>query len=424
MIPPTLIRLKKSITIPGRLENVISWYLYSLAMESQKHTLTHTAKLSGLDTSQFSRLLKEHPELAVDILKSLGQKRSKKIRRLAKKIGAGLQTTPWSIAIIIDSTLHRRSQLHGQNVQRHNHGGGFVIGHQWTNICLYMTGHLIPLPPIEFLSKKHCRKQGIPYQTEPDKIIDFLKNLDLVPFIGKHAPSEVVVLMDSGYDNKAIQRTILNREWDFVMALKSIRKAWINHQDVRIFGDKKQWAFISKLFNRFKSRAPRMTVRLSGSHGSKKSRVFDVKRLEGSIYGVPKALTLLASKKRGTPQWRYFACSRIGLPTSLILATYQIRFQIEQFHKDTKQYFGMTDAGLKHYHAVKAHVHWVYCSYLLIHDFHLPLVRIGTRERQKILMNLHSADELRHLIQLSSRINGAQSVQNYCRQKQELLYTM
>jgi hypothetical protein len=228
--------------------------------------------------------------------------------------------------------------------------------------------------------------------------------------------------MDSGYDNKAIERTILSRGWDFVMAFKSVRKVWITGHNTLTFGKAKQWTPISNLFRRFKSRAPRATVRLPKSHGSKHPRVFDVKRLEGSAYGVPRALTLLASKKRGTPVWRYFACSRVGLPTSLILAVYQIRFRIEQFHKDAKQYLGMTEAGLKHYHAVKAHVHWVYAAYILLHNFHLPRTKLGTRERQKILMNLHTAAEFRHIIQLGSRIGGAQHVQNYCRQRQEALY--
>ena len=44
--------------------------------------------------------------------------------------------TPWTIAIVIDSTLHPRSSLHVQNSQRFNHGQGFVIGYQWKHDTL------------------------------------------------------------------------------------------------------------------------------------------------------------------------------------------------------------------------------------------------------------------------------------------------
>jgi Transposase DDE domain len=144
--------------------------------------------------------------------------------------------------------------------------------------------------------------------------------------------------------------------------------------------------------------------------------------LKWSQVFISRSLTLLASKKWGTLVWKFFAWSRSGLPTSMILETYRLRFQIEQFHKDTKQYLGLMDAGLKNYDAIKAHVHWVYCAYLLLHDFHLPLTKIGTPERQKILMTMHSSDECRHLIPLSSRIQGSKSVKTYCRKKQEALY--
>lgn len=72
----------------------------------------------------------------------------------------------WKIAIIIDSTLQTRFNRHSDNVKRFNHGAGFVIGHQWTNIVLYINGQMIPLPPIPFYSKRYCRLKKIRHETE------------------------------------------------------------------------------------------------------------------------------------------------------------------------------------------------------------------------------------------------------------------
>lgn len=422
MIPNTLLRFKKSIIFPKRSEKTLSWYLLSLAVEAQKHTLSHASQLSGIHVSQFSRVLKKTPETGLHALQECSQKRGKRLRKLEHRLNNELMNAPWSVALIIDSTLHQRSQLKGQNVQRLNHGGGFVIGHRWTNVCLFFAGHLIPLPPIEFLTRKHCRNTGVPYQTEHERIVQFLQSLKLEDWIGEHDPKEIVVLMDSGYDSKEIQKTILSRGWDFLMALKSLRKSWISNPNQGSLGAQPQWTGIKKLFKRFKSRAPRATVRLRSTHGSKKTRVFDSRRLEGRLFGVPGSMILLASKKKGEKDWKYLACSRLGLPTSVIMISYQIRFSIEQFHKDTKQYLGLQDAGLKNYCAVKSHVHWVYVTYLMLHDFELPLIPIGTRERQKILMRMIQSEEYGSLIQLSSRINGSEEVKKYCQKKHEALY--
>jgi len=53
------------ISVKKRLKNVCVWYLIFLMMSARKHTITAAAKLSGLQTSQFSRFLKNHPDVAV-----------------------------------------------------------------------------------------------------------------------------------------------------------------------------------------------------------------------------------------------------------------------------------------------------------------------------------------------------------------------
>lgn len=50
-----------------------------------------------------------------------------------------------------------------------------------------------------------------------------MKNLNLKDYIGAHDPNQVVVLADSGYDNKDIENTIDRKGWKYIIALKKTR---------------------------------------------------------------------------------------------------------------------------------------------------------------------------------------------------------
>jgi hypothetical protein len=72
----------------------------------------------------------------------------------------------------------------------------------YSNIVLYFNGMLIPLLPIAFHTKAYCRKNGLKYKTEHEHVIEYIENLNLEDYVGPHHPHEVVVLGDSGYDDK------------------------------------------------------------------------------------------------------------------------------------------------------------------------------------------------------------------------------
>jgi hypothetical protein len=56
--------------------------------------------------------------------------------------------------------------------------------------------------------------------SEHDRVVEYLTNLNLADYIGSHDPRDVVVLTDSGYDNKHIEKAISNKKWMFIIALK------------------------------------------------------------------------------------------------------------------------------------------------------------------------------------------------------------
>ena len=122
--------IARQIRLRRRLENVCTSYLLFLMVVTTKHSLEHAARFAGLHKAQFSKMLKYHGNVAVSTLESLSKQQA---QQLAKALHP-LKGLPWKIALIVDSTLQRRASLHPENAKRFNHGNGFVIGHQWTNI--------------------------------------------------------------------------------------------------------------------------------------------------------------------------------------------------------------------------------------------------------------------------------------------------
>jgi len=145
--------IARRIQVRQRLKRVCTGYLLFLMVVTTKHTLEEAAQFSRLHKSQFSKLLKFHPSIAAQTLESLSKRQAKRLS-ISLKAVKGL---PWKIVIIIDSTLQNRSSLHPENSKKFNHGQGFVIGHQWTNVVLILNGILIPLRPIPFYSQRYCR---------------------------------------------------------------------------------------------------------------------------------------------------------------------------------------------------------------------------------------------------------------------------
>jgi len=138
--------IPRHIAVRQRLERVCTGSLLLLMVVTTKHSLEQAARFSGLHPSLFSKMLHAHAKVAITTLDSLSKTQARQLAKTLERVH-GL---PWKIVIIIDATLQHRASLHPENAKRFNHGNGFVIGHQWTNIVLIIHDMLIPLRPIPF----------------------------------------------------------------------------------------------------------------------------------------------------------------------------------------------------------------------------------------------------------------------------------
>jgi hypothetical protein len=157
--------IKRQIAVRQRLERVCTSYLLFLLVVTTKHSLQEAARFSGLPPSLFSKMLQAHAKGALMTLESLSKTQA---RQCAKRLER-LNGLPWKIVLIIDSPLQHRASLHPENANTVNHGKGYVIGHQWTNIVLSLGDMLIPLRPIPFYSKRYCQAHGLAYHSDHER---------------------------------------------------------------------------------------------------------------------------------------------------------------------------------------------------------------------------------------------------------------
>ena len=389
------------ISVRTRLEQVCVNYLLFLMVATRKHSFTQAARFSGMNTSAFCKLLRDHCKVAAYTLDDLSKNQAKQFATCLHD----LQGLPWKIAILVDSTLQHRASYHPENAKKFNHGNGCVIGHQWTNIVLVINDMLIPLPPIPFYSKTYCREQGLDYQSEHDLVVDYLTNLHLEDYIGSYDPGDVIVLADSGYDNKKIENAIVSKHWNFIIALGKTRS--VKSETLYLTTPKsRQWCHIATFFRNHR-RLKWTTIRVMTNGAKRKRMEFRIRHTRGYLRYVGQVQLVCSElKKRPDGRRKYLACSDVRVTARQIVLGYRLRWAVELFHKDVKQNLGFEDVATSGFDSVKSHVHWVYCAYILLHmsppGISVEAKSLGDKQRQlqKVLANKEKRRVLRKLTQI------------------------
>jgi hypothetical protein len=405
--------IKRQIAVRPRLERICTSYLLFLMVTTTKHSLKEAARFSGLHKSLFSHLLKSHAKVAITTLESLSKTQARRSAKALQRV-KGL---PWKIVLLIDSTLQHRASLHPENAKTFNHGQGYVIGHQWTNVVLVLGDILIPLKPIPFYSKRYCQTHDLAYQSEHERVVTYLRMLDLEDYIGAYDRREVLVLADSGYDNKKIENAIADKGWHFIIALSKTRSVKSEARDLST-PPSRQWCHIDTFFRRHR-RLKWDTIRLATSGNKRKRMDLRVRHTSGYLRHVGK-VELVCSERRHRPDGRrkYLACNDLRATARQIVTGYRMRWAVELFHKCVKQHLGFEEVATHGFDAVMSHVHWVYCAYILLH-MAPPGLSPGAQsigDKQRALQQGLANKEKRHILQQLSQIGGVQRYKDALRQ--------
>lgn len=405
--------IKRRIAVRWRLGRICTAYLLFLMVTTTKHSLKEAARFSGLHPSLFSKLLQAHSNVAITTLDQLSKSQARKIAKALERV-RGL---PWKILLIIDATVQHRASLHPENAKTFNHGKGYVIGHQWTNIVLVLGDILIPLKPIPFYSKSYCQAQGLTYQSEHERVVAYLKALDLEAYLGAYDRREVVVLADSGYDDKKIEQAIAQKGWNFIIALGKTRS--VKSTALYLSSPKsKHWVHVDTFFHRHR-RLKWDTVRLSTNGNKRKRMDVRIRHTMGYLRHVGQ-VELVCSERRNRPDGRrkYLACNDLRATPRQIVMGYRLRWAVELWHKCVKQHLGLEDVATHTFDAVVSHVHWVYCAYILLHMSPPGLApeSKSVGDRQRALQQGLANQEKRHILQKLSQIGGVQRYKDELRQ--------
>lgn len=398
----------RKLHLNKRLKQVAILYVLFLMVPVRKHSLQEAAAFTNSSKSHFSRFLKDHSKLSVIKLDELSKKEARQFGKSVRFLADG--KLPWQIALIIDATLQKRSSLHAENVKRFNHGKGFVIGHQWTNVVLFFNRVLIPLAPIAFYTKSYCRKHNLKYKTEHENVFEYLKNLRLDEYIGPHDPKHVVVLADSGYDDKDIECLIERKQWNFIIALKKTRSVK-TEKEYTTTSKSKGWNQVEELFKRHRW-IKWATVFLPKNSPSKKRTEFRTRQITGYLRDVGKTQLICSEfKKKPKGRKKYLASNDLKATTRQILLGYRIRWEIETFHKMVKMFMGFEDVAAKFFKSVISHVHWIYCAYILLrsHPPGMPEHAKSVSDKQEVIKQVVQRKETSRIRQRLTRINGVES---------------
>ena len=405
--------ITRHILVRRRLEHVCMSYLLFLMVATTRHSLEEAARFAGLHKSQFSKMLKAHRKVAVSTLERLSKHQAKRLAKARHR----LHELPWAIAIIVDSTLQHRASLHPENAKTFNHGQGFVVGHQWTNIVVLLNDTLVPLRPIPFYSQRYCREHALEYRTEHDLVVEYIQQLNLEDYIGAYDPREVIVLTDSGYDNKKIQQAIAAKHWHFLSALGKTRSV----KSVLAYlttPKSKQWAHIATFFRNHRW-LKWQTIRIPTNGAKRKRMEFRTRDTMGYLRYVGQ-VQLVCSEPRRRPEGRrkYFACNDMRVTARQIMLGYRFRWVIELFHKTVKQHLGFEDVATSSFDSVMSHVHWVYCAYILLcmspPGVSADVKSLGAQQCQ--LRQFLANQEKRRVLQQLTQIGGVQHYKDALRQ--------
>jgi hypothetical protein len=320
--------------IPLRNRPSVFGYLSSLMLPAQRHSLANASEKSGLHKSQFSRMLANPFNPSEEILKELNIRAVDRALSIDEKdIPPGYKKTEWSAYLIVDSTAQRRSDSGAENIGHYNHGGGFWYGHRVTNLVLLINDKTIPLKPFHHFTRKYCKQNNIPYKTENDSLVEYLKNFKVTDYTALLQNSDVVVLLDAGYDVKQIQRLLVDTKLDFITAIHSSRSVIIEQA---VAGAKQVVRSVSNMFRFFYKKAKKVNCWVSTT-GSKWKRVkYTVQRIDGFLKGIKGHKMAILKSTQGNGKAKYLACSRTDVSTTQIVLAYSKRFTVEVFHKEGK----------------------------------------------------------------------------------------
>ena len=144
---------------------------------------------------------------------------------------------------------------------------------------------------------------------------------------------------------------------------------------------------------------------------------FRVRQIKGYLRHVGYVLLVCSEfKKRPKGRKKHLACSDLKAKARQIVIGYRMRWAIEIFHKEIKMFLGFEDVATKWFDSVIAHVHWVYCVYILLNAGPFDTRVRAIAQKQENISKLILSRENSRVIQMLTQFDGPQRLKRQLQQ--------
>jgi SRSO17 transposase len=306
---------------------------------------------------------------------TLQLKASELINRLSPKSGD-------TILLIIDDSKKQKRGKHMQAVGwiKDPLSGCTIKGHQYVTATLSFRGYTIPFGIRLYLKKEDCPTLQKPFKKVTEMAAELIEELQ------PPADVQVRVLFDSYYLCPVVVKACRKRGFHFVSTLKSNRNLFKNGRKL------KAGTYGPNLFKR----SHKKTYCRKKSQGMVRYRYIDAGQLKVSDLG---KLHVIFSRKNGARKPLGLVTDDPKLSAIQIIKTYNQRWSIEVFFKDSKQLLGLGQYQNLSYEAAVTHLHLVCFAYALL--THIAIDGESAKRKSKNAVRPSTADlqnELRRII--------------------------
>jgi len=253
-------------------------------------------------------------------------------------------------------------------------------GHQFVTATVCFRGHTIPFGIRLYIKKEDCQALGRPFKKTTQLAAELIHELEVPQ--GVH----VRVLFDSYYLCPVVVKECRKKNFRFVSTLKSNRNLFKNGRKHKT-GKYGKTAFRDH---------PKKTVCLHKSHGSVHYTYVDAGWMDVGKIG---KLHVIFSRKKTDPKILGLVTDDPKLSACQIIHTYDDRWSIEVFFKDTKQLLGLGQYQNVSIEAAVTHLHLVCLAYALL--THIAITGESAKGKRKAVASMSTAElqnELRRIV--------------------------
>jgi hypothetical protein len=258
----------------------------------------------------------------------------------------------------------------------------YIRGHQYVCGILVFRQHVIPYGIRLYVKKAHCPALGLPFCKTTEMAAQLIREFQ------PPAGVKVMVLFDAYYLCQRVVQACREQHFPFASTLKSNRTLF-----------KQGWTLKAGRYGRnlFRRRRTAALI-LAKPHGQTRYRFVDAEWLEVSNLG---PLHVIFSRKGTARKILGLVTDASELSAAGLIRTYEKRWAVEQFFKDSKQLLGLGQYQNRPYWAAVTHLHLVCFAYALL--THLRIERDGAQDQRirKKAADLSTAaaqDQLRRLL--------------------------